>query len=324
MTATETQPVTVSGPRTDRDLATGLRVECTVARATAKARAGDLDAALRELDRADDPAVTRHRDVTDLRARVHAQRGELEAAERCWRRLLDEHPDDESAEAALARIRRFRRTGPAAALARARHRGRPAVAVALCAGAVTAAWVLATQLPSGAREPVSDSLAVPRAGQDVRQEPKEQPGRAAAAAAEARRAQALDALAQAVRTPGTRVERHEDSVEVVFAQGLFAQGAEPTDAGVAQLTRVGERLAGQRNLRVEVFGHIADVPGAPTGGGSVTSLWRAMTAARVLSDAAGRPLTGFLVASAEQRDAPHDTDAANRTVTVVLTPHTDS
>ncbi|ORT53632.1 hypothetical protein BKD26_37820 [Streptomyces sp. CB03238] len=311
-------------PHTDRDPATELRVELTVAQATAAARAGDLDAALRELDRSDDPAVTRHRDVTDLRARVHAQRGELEDAERCWRQLLDEHPRDESAEAGLARIRRFRRRGPAAALARARHRGRPAVAVVLCAGAVTAAaWSLATQLPSDAREPVSDSAAVARAEQDVRQELKEQRERAAAAA-EARRTKALDALVRVVRTPGTRVERHEDSVEVVFEQGLFSQGAELTDAGAAQLARVGERLAGQRNLRVEVLGHIADVPGAPTNGGSPTSLWRAMTAARALSDASGRPLTGFLVASAEQRDAPHDTDAANRTVTVVLTPHTES
>lgn len=311
-------------PRTDRDADTELRAELVVARAAASARSGDLDAALRELDRDDDPAVTRHRDVTDLRARVHAQRGELAEAERCWRQLLDEHPQDESAKAGLARVRRFRHRGPAAALGRARHRLRPAMAVVLCAGAITAAtWGLVAQLPSEAQEPQSDSAAVAHAEQDVRQELKEQRERAAAAA-EARRTKALDTLAQAVRTPGTRVERHEDSVEVVFEQGLFSQAAELTDVGAERLARLGERLTGQRNLRIEVLGHIADVPDAPVSGGSVTSLWRAVAAARVLSDASGRPLTGFSVTSAEQRDAPHDTDAANRTVTVILTPHTAS
>ncbi|MBC9727897.1 hypothetical protein [Streptomyces sp. TRM68367] len=324
MTATESVPQTVPEPRMDRDPGTDLRAELVVARASAAARAGDLDAALRELNRCDDPAVTRHHDVTDLRARVHAQRGELAAAERCWQQLLDEHPQDESAAAGLDRLRRFRGRGPAAAVGRARHRFRPAVAVVLCAGAVTAAtWALAPQPPSDAREPQSGSAAVARDERDVRQELTEQRERAAAAA-EARRTKALDALAKAVRTPGTRVERHEDSVQVVFEQGLFSEAAELTRTGAAQLARVGERLAGQRNLRVGVLGHIAQVPGAPASGGSVTSLWRAMAAARALSDASGRPLAGFSVASAEQRDAPHGTDAANRTVTVILTPHTAS
>ncbi|MGO4752324.1 hypothetical protein AB4212_27570, partial [Streptomyces sp. 2MCAF27] len=177
--------------------------------------------------------------------------------------------------------------------------------------------------PSDAREPLSDAAAVARAERNVRQELTAQREHAAARA-EARRTKALDALAKAVRTPGVRVVRHEYFVEVVFEQGLFFQAAELTDAGAAQLGRVGERLAGQQKLRIEVLGHIAHVRGAPTSGGSATSLWRAMVAARALSDASGRPLTGFSVASAEQRDAPHDTDAANRTVTVILTPHTAS
>jgi hypothetical protein len=306
----------------DHDASAELRAELAVARASAAARAGDLDAALRELDRCDDPAVARHRDVTDLRARVHAQRGELEAAEHCWRRLLDEHPGDESAAAALARVRRFRRRGPAAALDRAHHRARPATAVVLCTAVVTAAaWALLTRPPSDRPEPRSDRAAAAAAERNVRQELAQQRKRAATAA-DVRHTKALDALAKAIRTPGTRVERHQDSVEVVFGRGLFSQGAELTGAGAAQLARVGKRLTDQRDVRIEVLGHIAHVPGAPTSGGSVTSLRRAVAAVRVLSDASDRPLTSFLVASAEQRDAPHHTDAANRTVTVVLTPST--
>ena len=322
MTVTGSAPQTVPELHADHRADARLLAELIVARAAAAARAGDLDAALRELDRCDDPAVSRQRDVMDLRARVHAQRGELEAADRCWRHLLNDHPGDESATAGLTRVRRFRRRGPAAALGRARHRGRPATAVVLCAAAVVAAaWDLVAQLPSDAPEPPSGPAVVAVAERDAWRELMRRRERAAAAT-EVRRARALDALADAVRTPGARVERHEDSVEVVFEQGLFFQGTELTGTGAAKLARVGENLAGRRKLRIEVLGHIAHVPGASTSGGSITSLWRAMVAVRVLSDASERPLSGFTAASAEQRDAPHDTDAANRTVTVVLTPDT--
>jgi hypothetical protein len=48
-------------------------------------------------------------------------------------------------------------------------------------------------------------------------------------------------------------------------------------------------------------------------------LWRALVAARELSAASGKPLTAFTT-SADQQDAPYDTAARNRTVTVVITP----
>ncbi|AKH85761.1 hypothetical protein AA958_30055 [Streptomyces sp. CNQ-509] len=329
MTSTEPARQPLPGSRPEPAGDTALRVELTVARAAAAARAGDLDAALRELARSDDPAVTGHREVADLRARIHAQRGDWDEAERCWRQLLDDHPDDRSATAGLDRIRRFRRTGPMAAFDRRRHRLLPAAAVALCAGAVTAAaWVLPGGPADGSGDRPSD-VSAPVAGaeqqaeKDVRQDLTAERERAAAAA-ETRREKALDALADEVRTPGIRTVRHEDSVEVVFEQGLFSRAAELTDAGAADLARLGKALGRPGDMRIEVLGHIADVREAPPSGGSDTSVWRAMVAARALSDASGRPLTAFSIASAEQRDAPYETDAQNRTVTVVLTPRTAS
>lgn len=324
MTSTERTRHPVPEPGPGPDGGNALRVELAVARASAAARAGDLDVALRELAPDDEPALTRHRDVTHLRARVHAQRGELAAAERCWRQLLDEHPDDKPAAAGLARVRRFRRKGPLAAVGRARHRARPVVVIAVCAGAVAAAaWTLPGELSAGSGEPSAGAPAVDRVERDVRNDVAAQRQRTAAAAA-ARRARAVNALAKAARSPGARVVRHKETVEVVFDRGLFSQAAELTGTGSEQLARLGERLAKPRLTRIEVLGHIADVRGAPASGGSSTSVSRAMVAARALSDASGRPLTGFSIASAEQRNAPHTTDAGNRTVTVLLTPHTTS
>ena len=299
---------------------TSLRVELAVARATAAARAGDLAAALDELDRHDDPAVTGHRDVLDLRARVHAQRGDLDAAEQSWRRLLEAHPDDPAATAGLARIARYRRTGPLAALYRAPHRLWPAAAVVVLAGAVTAAaWAIPSESSGdGSRSPDLPA-AVASAQKEVREEIAEKQARRAAAA-EARRRAAVDAVAKAVRSPAVRVVKHEDSVEVVFRAALFVEGAELTDSGSAALTRLGKQLAELKDVRIAVYGHIAEVDGAPTSGGSPMSAWRAQVAAQRLSDVSGRPLSSFTVASGEQRDAPYDTPARNRTATVVLTP----
>ncbi|MFD0110386.1 tetratricopeptide repeat protein, partial [Streptomyces sp. NPDC127164] len=140
-----------------------LRVALLVSRARTAARSGDLDGALRLLRDADtvgpgtrtragdrpghrttdpdDPAVADHRDVLDLLARVHAQRGEPEQAAAHWRRVLEIDPEDAAATAALARIDRLGGRGPRAALAR--HRAGTALAAAVCAvAAVTAGTVV--------------------------------------------------------------------------------------------------------------------------------------------------------------------------------------
>ncbi|MFE5812060.1 tetratricopeptide repeat protein [Streptomyces sp. NPDC056479] len=296
-----------------------LRLALLVSRARTAARSGDLDGALRLLHEADDPAVAAHPDVLDLLARLHAQRGELAQAAEYWRRVRQRHPRDPAAAAGLARIDRLGRRWPRAALTR--HRAGTALAAAVCAvAAITVGTVALTDGADGpAGEPgpsqadraerLAERLDAERRADQARERTQET----------ARRAEAATALADALRAPGISPVVREGSVEVAFADGLFSEGAELTPVGAERLAVLGERLAG-RKARIEIYGQTATVPGAPRSGGSVLSLWRALIAARELSAAAGRPLTDFTTASADQRDAPFAGAARNRTVTVVITP----
>ncbi|MDT0344958.1 tetratricopeptide repeat protein [Streptomyces litchfieldiae] len=299
---------------------TPLHPALVLSRSRAAARSGDLDEALRLLRSADDPAVGGHRDVLDLLARVHAQRGELTEAAAAWRRVQERHPQDPAALAGLARIERLRRGGPRAAFAR--HRTHTALAAAVCAVTALAAGAAAlidgtdggpptrhSALPAEQAEQIAQRLEAERETELAQQRARE----------EARRAAAADALARALQAPGLHPVVRQDSVEVAFTEGLFSEGAELTTTGADRLAVLGERLAG-RQVRVEIFGHAATVPGAPSSGGSVVSLWRALIAARELSAASGKSLTEFTTASADQRDAPYESAERNRTVTVVITP----
>ncbi|MEU6177276.1 tetratricopeptide repeat protein [Streptomyces coeruleorubidus] len=288
-----------------------------VSRARGLARAGELGGALGLLREAEGTEPGEHRDVLDLRARVHAQRGETAEAAECWQRVLARHPQDPTARAGLARLGR---TGPVAALGR--HRTRTALVAAACVVTAVVAGVVTTlDAPRTARADTDRTAgrqspgasATPGSGQEDPGAggPGQENDRAAA-----RRAAAL---AHDLHAPGLRVTVHGESVEVAFTQGLFSEGAQLTPAGARQLALLGERLHG-RHLAVTVHGHAATVPGAPRSGGSVVALWRALVAARELSAASGEPLTAFTTDSADQRDAPHPDPARNRTVTLVISP----
>ncbi|MGP3990125.1 hypothetical protein [Streptomyces sp. 3N207] len=147
----------------------------------------------------------------------------------------------------------------------------------------------------------------------------EKSAREARAAARAQAAERLKALRDALKAPGARARMAEGAVEVVFDKGLFSRADTLTPLGASRINALGKELTG-RDVRVSIHGHAATVPGAPSHGGSVTSLWRALIVARELSAVSGRPLTAFTVASADQSTAPHRTDAANRTVTITVTP----
>ncbi|MGC9541264.1 tetratricopeptide repeat protein [Streptomyces sp. UG1] len=299
--------------------ADSLRIALLVSRARTAARSGDLDGALRLLHEAEGPVAAAHPDVLDLLARVHAQRGELARAAEYWHRVQERQPQDPSASAGLARIDRLGRRGPRAALAR--HRARTALVAAVCAVAAITACTVALTDGAGERPAQPGLSPADRAAQLAERLDAERRAEQARERdrATARRTQAATALADALRAPGIDPVVQEASVEVAFSDGLFSEGAELTPVGAERLAALGERLAG-READVEIYGQTATVPGAPTSGGSVLSLWRALIAARELSTASGKPLTAFTTASADQRDAPHASAAKNRTVTVVITP----
>ncbi len=52
----------------------------------------------------------------------------------------------------------------------------------------------------------------------------------------------------------------------------------------------------------------------------MVALARALVAARQLAHASGRPLTGFALSSGDQTANPFPHPAANRTVTLLMTP----
>ncbi|MFF0725616.1 hypothetical protein [Streptomyces sp. NPDC004134] len=299
-----------------------LRAALLVARVRTAARAGDLDEALRLLRAAearDARTVGERPEVLDLFARVHAQRGELDAAATYWRRLRTRHPAHPAAQAGLSRITRLTADGPRASLAR--HRTRTALVAAVCALAVVATGAVALTGDGEPGRQGGTERAAPTERQIEERVRKELQAAQEAdrAGEETRREEAAEALAATLRSPGIRPRVRGGSVEVVFAEGVFSEGAELTPEGATRLATLGRHLT-RLDARIAVRGHAATVPDAPRSGGSVLALWRALIAARELSAASGEPLTAFTTSSADQREAPYPEDAKNRTVTVVITP----
>ncbi|GAA4529322.1 tetratricopeptide repeat protein [Amycolatopsis samaneae] len=288
----------------------GSDADPRVYRAWLAAWAGDLDRAETLLRGLDDVAGL------DLRARVHAQRGEPAEADRCWARVQELVPDDPDAAAGrrtLARIRAKRR--PARPILTA---GRTVVvaSVLVCAALAAGAGLLASGGPVSPAEPVR---------------PPEQPSRAqilqdrldaldaANATAAARRARDLDAIAAGLAMPGVLVRRRAGDVQVLFASGLFPAETVISGPGAALLDGLGRRLAALR-VRTTVIGHVVAVPGGPATGGAGIALARAQVAAEHLAAGGGLPLTAFALVSADQREGPFPDAPRNRTVTLSLGP----
>jgi hypothetical protein len=281
--------------------------ELTVDRARTAARDGDLNRAARlltELDDTDglDPAGL------DLLARVHGQRAEFAEADACWARIPDTDPAAAAGRAAVARIEAGRRRRPFW------QPSRVLVVGVVAAGAVAAGGVVwARSLPPAGPDP-----AVVAAQQQVHaMEQQAAAAHASQAAAATSRARAVDQLAAALAMPGVRVVKQADAVEVLFDAGVFTYDDELSSTGATMLALMGVRL---RTGSVTVVGHAVPVAGGPQRGGSVLALARAVVAARELSRASGRPLTAFAVSTGDQAANPFPTAAANRTVTLLVTP----
>jgi outer membrane protein OmpA-like peptidoglycan-associated protein len=294
------------------DTARELLARLCRAEAADLARAGDHEAALRAL--ADlESEHGEDLETLDLLARVHAQRGNVTAAEATWRRILAVDPDHAPARAG-------------AELATAIRTGRRRVRPLPVRSAGTAALVLLL-LAGG-----SVGVAAPWHGHPAPHPPAARPARSP----ERVRSTASDAGTDQLRVrlqelgaglagPGVRIEQRDRDLRVVFDSGLFPPDSDHlAPAGERALVELGRRLRG-KPVHVTVLGHSLPLgPGSPTGGSAV-GLTRATTAAGTLAGTAELPLTAFTVASADQAAPPWpgttpQADARNRTVTLLVTP----
>ncbi|MFD4765301.1 tetratricopeptide repeat protein [Streptomyces niveus] len=326
--------------------ARGLRLQLAVNRAHSAARAGDLDLAARlldelgELDGPGEPGEEGRATVVaalNLRAKVHAQRGELPEADACWSRVEALAPDDPDAEAG-------RRT--LAKIAAGRRHARPVVhtgRVAVIAGAL-AATVAGVALIGGAVKLIegggegggSGSVAEADKGSERLSEESRRADelKARLAAIEGdrtadaeQRDSALDEVAKQLAMPGVEIRRHAGDVQLVFRTGMFPYDSVIGPEGAEALTEIGRRLAdlsAETPVETMVVGHSVAVPGGAPSGGSVVALNRARVAAQYLAQDRDLRLTDFRLVSADQRRGPFPATAANaprnRTVTLLITP----
>ncbi|WP_405796721.1 hypothetical protein [Streptomyces sp. NBC_01506] len=322
------------------DSARALSLQLTVRRAHSAARAGDLDLAaqlLDELGELGEPVESERATVLaalNLRAKVHAQRGELAEADACWSRVEAVAPDDPDAAAGrrtLAKIAAGRR--PARPVV---HTGRVVVAAAALAVAALlggGGWLL-VNAGDGGDDGDSDRQSSGSVAQSDTESERLKERLAAleaddtAEAAEAaRRDSTLDAVAERLAMPGVEIRRHAEDVQLVFSTGVFPYDSVIGPRGASALTEIGRRLSdlGPDAGAVEttVVGHSVAVPGGAPSGGSVVALNRARVAAQYLAQDSDLRLTDFRLVSADQRRGPFPaTDAnapRNRTVTLLIT-----
>jgi flagellar motor protein MotB len=286
-------------------MTSALVTEIGLAEAAEHARRGNYSAALAALEKLDSPAAL------DLSAKVHAQQGDLDAADRAWAQVLVLVPDDSEALAGrklIAEIKAGKRKRPVFIWGAAAA----ALVALLVAGAVLSLPLFEERMPVVATQAPPDPL---RARLDQLE----------AASAEAQEKElalraALSTLAADLEAPGVRVERRAEDVRVVFDDGMFLpDGNSFTPDGRRALEEWAQRLSG-KPVRATVVGHGVLLPGGPATGGSTVALSRASAAADVLAEGSGLPLTAFAVTSADQSDAPHADAARNRTVSVLVVP----
>jgi hypothetical protein len=288
---------------------TSMKAELALYQARAAVWTGDLAEAGRLLDELDTPRSVA---VLDLRARVHAQLGELDEADRCWgqvQELVRDDPDAAEGRRTIERIRAGRsRARPVVTTGRVSVAAAALACVVLAGGAT---W-LASSTPQG-----DDGQQAARTQELERQLAAAD---SAQASVENRHKLALDNTAGLLAMPGVVVERRDGDVRVLFEAGLFsANGVTVSRDGSALLTELGLRLA---SLPVDttIVGHAVAVAGGPATGGAGIALDRAQAAAERLAEGGGLPLTAFTLVSGDQADGPFPDAARNRTVTLLVTP----
>ena len=286
---------------------TDVTARLTLHRAREAARAGDLALAAQLLTDLDSVAAL------DLKARVHAQRGEFAEADRCWAGVQEQDADNADAAAGRKTVGKIlagrRLARPLITAGRVTVVTSTVVCVLLAGGA---AWLVVRTPP-----PVANAVQQQSRADSLQQ--RLDAADAARAAAADRRLRDLNAIAAKLTMPGVVARRRADDVQILFDTGLFPNDVEISSSGAALLAEVGRRLAGL-DVQTTVVGHSVALPGGPASGGSAIALERAEVAAQHLASSTGLPLTAFLLATGDQAQQPFPDAARNRTVTLVISP----
>ncbi|GAA2438276.1 hypothetical protein GCM10010191_61770 [Actinomadura vinacea] len=279
--------------------------EVALAQARELARAGRLDEAAELLDGLPDEDA-RDAAVLDLKARVHAQRGRLDEADRCWAEAAALSPGHRAAAEGRRRIAAVRERAASGGIAGRALTARFALRAAAALVTLLAFVMLADLwLDDGER---TDPAAAPAATA---------PAPSATPSADVLAGLRLDG-------PGVRVQRRPGEIAVTFDRGLFRDGATLSTQGRAVLNTLGTRLRphGDR-LTVAVIGHTdrsAVRPGGEYASNVELGTVRATVVREVLRTSARIPTSRFSVSTLAGMLPPYPDDgsgaARNRTVTL--------
>ncbi|MGH3721126.1 MAG: OmpA family protein [Pseudonocardiaceae bacterium] len=258
-------------------------------------------------------------DLLDLLARVHAQQGELAAADECWARVQQLGVDESGSRdgrrlIAQIHARRHRqRTGRAVGV----------VAVVLLAGAGIAGAVVARPGQSTDQALSSELRETKTAIGDLARQVGDLQNRLDQVTLRPERA--LQDLRAELAGSGLILRSESGTLVVTFPVGLFPSGAVLSAEGQRALADLGAHLGRfSRDVSFTVVGHTDDIPVAPNSrytDNADLGFARARVAAQELSAHSGLPLTTFTVTSSGAADPPFPnstTESRNQNRTVIL------
>jgi flagellar motor protein MotB len=266
--------------------------ELALAQARTLARAGRYAEAEDLLSGGEQPGAA----VLDLLARIHAQQGHLDRADRYWAEAQRLAPGDEEIARARRRVVRVR-----AGVHRSPWR-RPvgvALGIVVLAAAVSATHAVDARSPDAGhpRPHVVARSSSPPALLDV-----------------------VD-----LRVPGVRVRRLPTEVSVTFDQGLFRQGLALRRGATTVLDALAARLRPYApRIVVAVIGYTDDLPAPATGdysGNVELATLRAAVVREIIRAAGGIPTTSISISGMGDVMAPFPgDDPRDRTVTLRISP----
>lgn len=289
------------------------------ARATADAarlaRAGYHDAARRALAELTGPESTEV-EALDLLARVHAQQGDLVAADQAWARVERLDPEHTGARAGR---RRVREAWSATRSRRVPRAGAAVAALLLVGGGAATGWSLAPRPVAADPAPDGEVLAELTHLRDQVAGLHDEIGDLRATPTPP--ADDLGPVRAALAGPAWTVRPDGGALTVTFQEAVFlAGGADMSADGRAALAGVGERLSragAGSELDVTVVGHTSDtapVEGGPYADNAAVGLARALAAAEALADGAAVALSAIDVATSGDVAPPYpNTSPENRT-----------